>query len=135
MQYKANMALLLGSNPAALLGVCVFVAALTYVTYKLLASYLHKWFEMKPIQGVPGTYPFIGNALQFKNNAGGKEACRTLLQEVATAPVMHEVFLSWFQTSFAKYRIIPRSSVIHRCLNSGLDRCRSWFCFTLRLLR
>ncbi|XP_029017670.1 cytochrome P450 4V2 [Betta splendens] len=61
---------LLGSNSAALLGVSVFIAALTYVTYKLLAGYLHKWLEMKPIPGVPGTVPFIGNALQFKTNAG-----------------------------------------------------------------
>lgn len=77
------MAVLLGSYMAALLGVSIFIATLTYITYKLLASYLHKWFEMKPIPGVPGTYPFIGNALQFKTNAGGKKAINMLLQEAA----------------------------------------------------
>uniref|UniRef100_A0A8C3A968 Cytochrome P450 4V2 n=1 Tax=Cyclopterus lumpus TaxID=8103 RepID=A0A8C3A968_CYCLU len=33
-------------------------------------DYLHKWFTMKPIPEAAGTYPFIGNALQFKSNAG-----------------------------------------------------------------
>ncbi|XP_029356961.1 cytochrome P450 4V8 [Echeneis naucrates] len=64
------MTILLGSYSIPLLGVSIFIATLTYITYKLLSSYLHKWFEMKPIPGVEGTYLFIGNALQFKANAG-----------------------------------------------------------------
>lgn len=72
---------LLGSFTVPLLGVSIFIATLTYITYKLLSSYLHKWFEMKPIPGVEGTYLFIGNALQFKTNAGGKKAIHMLLQE------------------------------------------------------
>ncbi|KAF7707375.1 hypothetical protein HF521_018593 [Silurus meridionalis] len=31
---------------------------------------MHKWREMKPIPGMEGAFPFIGNALQFKTNAG-----------------------------------------------------------------
>uniref|UniRef100_A0A3Q1I386 Cytochrome P450 4V2 n=1 Tax=Anabas testudineus TaxID=64144 RepID=A0A3Q1I386_ANATE len=65
-----KMEVLLGTYTIALFGVSIFIATLTYITYKLLASYLHKWYEMKPIPEVPGTYPFIGNALQFKTNAG-----------------------------------------------------------------
>lgn len=66
------MAVLLGGNMIPLLGVSVFIAALTYITYKLLNSYLHQWFQMKPIPELAGTYPLIGNALQLKTNAGGK---------------------------------------------------------------
>ncbi|XP_069545296.1 cytochrome P450 4V8 [Brachyistius frenatus] len=64
------MGVLTGIYTIALVGVSIFIAALTYITYKLLISYLHKWFEMKPIPEVERTYPFIGNALQFKTNAG-----------------------------------------------------------------
>uniref|UniRef100_A0A3Q3LWB7 Cytochrome P-450AROM n=1 Tax=Mastacembelus armatus TaxID=205130 RepID=A0A3Q3LWB7_9TELE len=64
------MAVVLGSYTMPLLGISIFIATLSYISYKLLSSYLHKWVEMKPIPGVPGTYPFIGNALQFKTNAG-----------------------------------------------------------------
>ncbi|KAM4585096.1 cytochrome P450 4V8 [Odontesthes bonariensis] len=64
------MAVLLGSYSAPVLGVSIFIAALTYITYKLLNNYLQTWFQMKPIPGLKGTYPFIGNALMFKTNAG-----------------------------------------------------------------
>ncbi|KAI3353377.1 hypothetical protein L3Q82_019910, partial [Scortum barcoo] len=67
---QEKMTLLLGSYTIPLLGVSVFIAVLTYITYKLLSDYLHKWFQMKPIPGVEGTYPFVGNALMFKTNAG-----------------------------------------------------------------
>lgn len=68
------MAVLLSSYSIPLLGISIFIAALTYITYKLLSDYLHKWFTMKPIPQAEGTYLFIGNALQFKTNAGGKKA-------------------------------------------------------------
>uniref|UniRef100_A0A8C6LMU4 Cytochrome P450 4V2 n=1 Tax=Nothobranchius furzeri TaxID=105023 RepID=A0A8C6LMU4_NOTFU len=48
----------------------IVIAAVTYFTYKMLSSYLHKYYEMKPIPGIEGTYPFIGDALMFKTNAG-----------------------------------------------------------------
>ncbi|XP_070779515.1 cytochrome P450 4V8 [Enoplosus armatus] len=64
------MAVLLGNYTLPFVGVSIFVAAVTYITYKLLSDYLHKWFEMKPIPEVEGTYLFVGNALQFKTNAG-----------------------------------------------------------------
>ncbi|KAA8594616.1 cytochrome P450 4V8 [Etheostoma spectabile] len=60
----------LGSYSAPLLGISIFIAALTYITYKLLSGYLDKWFTMKPIPQADGTYIFIGNAFQFKYNAG-----------------------------------------------------------------
>ncbi|XP_063075460.1 cytochrome P450 4V2 [Engraulis encrasicolus] len=43
---------------------------LLYVIYQLASSYLHKWKVMMPIPGLEGTYPLIGNTLQFKSNAG-----------------------------------------------------------------
>lgn len=73
-----NMTASLGNYTTPLLGVSIFIAALTYITYKLLAGYLHKWFEMKPIPEVGRTYPFVGNALEFKSNAGGKKATSLL---------------------------------------------------------
>uniref|UniRef100_H3CNU3 Cytochrome P450 4V2 n=1 Tax=Tetraodon nigroviridis TaxID=99883 RepID=H3CNU3_TETNG len=64
------MADLPGSLTLPLLGASVFVAALTCLTYWMLGEYLHKWFTMKPIPQLQGTYPLIGNALLFKPNAG-----------------------------------------------------------------
>ncbi|KAL7404326.1 hypothetical protein ABVT39_013145 [Epinephelus coioides] len=64
------MAVLLGGYSTPLLGISIFIAALTYITYKLLSSYLHKWFMLRPVPQAEGTYPFVGNALQFKTNAG-----------------------------------------------------------------
>lgn len=66
------MADLLGGLTLPLLGASVFVAVLTCFTYRVLSDYLHKWFQMKPIPELEGTYPLIGNALQFKPNAGGE---------------------------------------------------------------
>lgn len=79
------MAVLLGNYTIPLLGVSLFIATLIYITYKLLSDYLHKWFEMKPIPELEGTYPIIGNALMFKTNAGGKKAIDMLLQEASWA--------------------------------------------------
>lgn len=79
------MALALGTYTVPLLGVSVFIATLTFITYKLLSGYLHKWFMMKPIPEVGRTYPFIGNALEFKTNAGGKKA----ISKAAEAAVLH----------------------------------------------
>lgn len=45
---------------------------LACITYGPLKRYVHKWNELKPIPGMPGAYPIIGHALQFKANAGGK---------------------------------------------------------------
>ncbi|XP_013866914.1 cytochrome P450 4V8, partial [Austrofundulus limnaeus] len=62
------MAVVVGSY--SFLFVSTFVAALTYITYQLLSSYLHKWFAMKPVPGPEGTYLFLGDALMFKPKAG-----------------------------------------------------------------
>lgn len=66
------MALVLGFYTAASLVAVAIVALLSYLTYQLLSSYLRKWKEMKPIPGIGGTYPLIGNSLQVKSNAGGE---------------------------------------------------------------
>lgn len=78
------MADLLGSLTLPLLGASVLIAALTYFTYRMLAEYLHKWFEMKPIPGLEETYPLVGNALQFKPNAGGEEQAAKLQDLIAS---------------------------------------------------
>uniref|UniRef100_A0A671YKZ7 Cytochrome P450 4V2 n=2 Tax=Sparus aurata TaxID=8175 RepID=A0A671YKZ7_SPAAU len=70
MHTAEKMAVLFGTYSLPFFAVSIFIAALTYITFKLLSGYLHKWFEMKPIPGVEGTYPFIGNALMLKNDAG-----------------------------------------------------------------
>ncbi|XP_068607156.1 cytochrome P450 4V8, partial [Brachionichthys hirsutus] len=54
----------------ALLGASILVAVLAYVTYTLLGSYLHRWFEMKPIPQLEGTHIFVGNSFQFRASAG-----------------------------------------------------------------
>ncbi|KAM9770202.1 cytochrome P450 4V8 [Menidia menidia] len=64
------MTALLGSYSVPFLGLSIFIAGLTYVTYKLLRSYLQIWFQLKPVPGLEGTYPFIGNALMLKTNSG-----------------------------------------------------------------
>lgn len=71
------MADVLGGFTLLLLGASIFVAALTSFTYRVLSDYLHKWFQMKPIPELEGTYPLIGNALQFKPNAGGEWSLRS----------------------------------------------------------
>ncbi|XP_070683845.1 cytochrome P450 4V8 [Pempheris klunzingeri] len=83
------MAVLLGSYTIPLLGVSIFIATLTYITYKLLSDYLHKWFAMKPIPEVEGTYLFVGNALQFKNNPGDFfRQIEEYTQQFADAPLL-----------------------------------------------
>lgn len=136
------MAVLIGSYSTTLLGVSIFVAFLTYLTYKLLSDYLHKWFEMKPIPELGTTYPFIGNALQFKNNAGGKQAITCSFKVLKVMKHIEflvifvpNIFIFLFKTSFVKFRILPGSSEISRCLNSGSGRSLLWFCITLRRLR
>lgn len=74
--HSANMAVF-GSYTVPVLVVSASIAALTYITYKLLSGYLHNWYEMKPIPQPAETYPFIGNALLFKTNAGGKSSSNT----------------------------------------------------------
>lgn len=78
------MVVLHGTYTVPLLGVSILIAVMTYITYKLLSSYLHKWYEMKPIPGLDGTYPFIGDTLQFKSNAGGKKTITVLLLQDAS---------------------------------------------------
>ncbi|KAL2098086.1 hypothetical protein ACEWY4_007293 [Coilia grayii] len=64
------MALNVGFYTAASLVLVATAGLLLYLMYQLVSSHLHKWKVMKPIPGLEGTYPLIGNALQFKSNAG-----------------------------------------------------------------
>ncbi|CAG5928667.1 unnamed protein product, partial [Menidia menidia] len=70
IRITGKMTALLGSYSVPFLGLSIFIAGLTYVTYKLLRSYLQIWFQLKPVPGLEGTYPFIGNALMLKTNSG-----------------------------------------------------------------
>lgn len=78
-----------------LLGASVFIAALTYLTYRMLGDYLHKWFQMKPIPELEETYPLIGNALLFKPNAGGEEPLQDQLWDGSSemAPLQNSAAL------------------------------------------
>lgn len=82
------MADVLGGYTLLLLGASVFVAALTCFTYRVLSDYLHKWFQMKPIPELEGTYPLIGNALQFKPNGGGEWPLRSKEKRQLSASVL-----------------------------------------------
>ncbi|XP_030644132.1 cytochrome P450 4V8 [Chanos chanos] len=64
------MAITFGVYTFGFLAVSGFVAMLTYITYQLLHSYLQNWIKLKPVPGIGFPYPLIGNALQFKSNAG-----------------------------------------------------------------
>ncbi|KAK5926281.1 hypothetical protein CgunFtcFv8_021865 [Champsocephalus gunnari] len=89
------MAVLLGSYSIALFGTSFVIATLTYITYRLLSDYLHKWFTMKPIPELEGTYPIIGNALMFKNNPGDFFGqIQDFVQEFSDAPL----FKIWIGT-------------------------------------
>ncbi|XP_034087120.1 cytochrome P450 4V2-like [Gymnodraco acuticeps] len=89
------MAVLLGSYSIALFGTSFVIATLTYITYRLLSGYLHKWFTMKPIPELEGTYPIIGNALIFKNNPGDFfSQIQDFVQEFRDAPL----FKIWIGT-------------------------------------
>lgn len=66
------MASLLGSYSLPLVVVSVFIASLTYLTYKLLADYVYKYVTMRSIPEIGNTYPIIGNALQLRSNGGGR---------------------------------------------------------------
>uniref|UniRef100_A0A8C1U2C9 aromatase n=1 Tax=Cyprinus carpio TaxID=7962 RepID=A0A8C1U2C9_CYPCA len=58
-------------NPLAIQGKrSILLLLLASTTYHPLKNYIGKWKEMRPIPGMPGAYPIIGNALQFKANAG-----------------------------------------------------------------
>uniref|UniRef100_A0A8C1LRX8 Cytochrome P450, family 4, subfamily V, polypeptide 7 n=1 Tax=Cyprinus carpio TaxID=7962 RepID=A0A8C1LRX8_CYPCA len=50
--------------------IAILLLLLASTTYHPLKNYIGKWNEMRPIPGMPGAYPIIGNALQFKTNAG-----------------------------------------------------------------
>ncbi|CAL8330552.1 unnamed protein product [Merluccius merluccius] len=54
---------------AALLGSSVFVAVLTYLTYRLLSGHLHQWYQLKDIPEIGPSLPIIGHALMLKRNA------------------------------------------------------------------
>lgn len=58
----------------------VLILLLASTTFHPLKRYLEKWNEMRPIPGMAGAYPIIGNALQFKTNAGGKSFYVLLLR-------------------------------------------------------
>ncbi|KAL6467408.1 hypothetical protein MHYP_G00252120 [Metynnis hypsauchen] len=64
------MGLILGAYTLGFVGAAACVLLLTWLTYQLLSGYLHSWKQLKPIPGIGVPYPLLGNALQFKSNAG-----------------------------------------------------------------
>uniref|UniRef100_A0A8D0CDS3 Cytochrome P450 4V2 n=1 Tax=Scleropages formosus TaxID=113540 RepID=A0A8D0CDS3_SCLFO len=64
------MATILGLYTLGLIVAIVVLALLMLLTSEPLREYIHKWNEMKPIPGLQGAYPIVGNALRFKTNAG-----------------------------------------------------------------
>ncbi|XDV14815.1 hypothetical protein PO909_014998 [Leuciscus waleckii] len=64
------MVVFVGVYTFGFVAAAVCVILLTHITYQLLKNYLHNWKELKPIPSIGNTYPFIGNALQFKSNGG-----------------------------------------------------------------
>lgn len=67
-----KMGVLFGLYILGIIFTAVLLLLLASTTYYPLKNYIGKWNEMRPIPGMAGAYPFIGNALQFKTNAGGK---------------------------------------------------------------
>lgn len=67
-----KMGVLFGLYILGIIFTAVLLLLLASTTYYPLKNYIGKWNEMRPIPGMAGAYPIIGNALQFKTNAGGK---------------------------------------------------------------
>ncbi|XP_066505317.1 cytochrome P450 4V7 [Hoplias malabaricus] len=63
------MAILFGLYTLGSITSIVLLILLACITYHPLKRYIHKWNEMRPIPGMEGAFPIIGNALQFKANA------------------------------------------------------------------
>ena len=74
------MALLLSDLSVAVVATSVFVAILSYLTYRLLTGHLLQFYQLKSIPEIGTSYPFIGHALILKKNAGGEEQKRLSLK-------------------------------------------------------
>ncbi|XP_076879046.1 cytochrome P450 4V7 [Brachyhypopomus gauderio] len=64
------MAILLGLYTLGSITSIIVFVLLVYVSYKPVKKYVQTWREMMPVPGMEGAFPIIGNALQFKSNAG-----------------------------------------------------------------
>lgn len=84
-QRQGKMAVLLGLYALGIISLAISVILLACSTYQPLRQYVHKWREMQPIPGMAGAYPIIGNALQFKTNAGGKQLGRSSISLLLAA--------------------------------------------------
>ena len=67
------MAFLLNDLSASVVATSVFVAILSYLTYRLLTGHLLQFYQLRSIPEFGTSYPFIGHALILKKNAGGEE--------------------------------------------------------------
>ncbi|KAG9272604.1 cytochrome P450 4V2 [Astyanax mexicanus] len=63
------MAILFGLYTLGSITSIILLILLACLTFQPLKRYIHKWNEMRPIPGMEGAFPIIGNALQFKANA------------------------------------------------------------------
>ncbi|XP_028816482.1 cytochrome P450 4V7 [Denticeps clupeoides] len=64
------MAIELGLYTLGIVALAISVILLACLDYQPLREYVYKWIVMRPIPGKGGAFPIIGNALQFKVNAG-----------------------------------------------------------------
>ncbi|XP_035035250.1 cytochrome P450 4V2 [Hippoglossus stenolepis] len=115
------MTALLGGSMIPLLGVSVFLVALTYITYKLLSGYLHKWYLMKPIPQLGATYPFIGNALEFKTSSGDFfRQIEDLTRDFYNAPL----FKLWIGP--VPFVILFHANTVETLLNNSIHMDKSY---------
>ena len=70
------MVLLLSDLSVAVVATSVFVAILSYFTYRLVTGHLLQYYQLKSIPEIGISYPFIGHALMLKNDARGEEPKR-----------------------------------------------------------
>ncbi|CAL8286246.1 unnamed protein product [Arctogadus glacialis] len=64
------MEFLLKDLSASVVATSVFVAILSYLTYRLLTGHLLQFYQLRSIPEFGTSYPFIGHALILKKNAG-----------------------------------------------------------------
>lgn len=115
------MASLLGSYSLPLVVVSVFIASLTYLTYKLLADYVYKYVTMRSIPEIGNTYPIIGNALQLRSNGGEFfNQVVEFTQKFASSPL----FKIWIGT--IPFVVLYSPETVEKILNNNIHMDKAY---------